>query len=375
MNLYEFEGKRLFSRYGIPVPESALVLSKDEPSPIPFPFVLKAQVQTGGRGKAGGIRVCKDEAEYKKNAEEILALKIKDCDVHGLLAEQMVTPSQEMYMSITLQGVERPTLIISSVGGVDIEETAVTDPDKIVKMEIDPFTRLKGYQMRTIASKLGYPNTKELTAFINKVQNAFFESQAMLVEINPLGVVDDKLIAMDSKFVLDNDAPAARPLIAEIEETRKTLPNIEEPEHEATTVTFVPIQNGDVALISDGAGPAILTLDLLTDAGGTVASFCELGAVTDAPCIYRALELTMNCGMEFKSLIIVLFGGFNQMDGMANGITSYIKDHGLPVELTTVMCGTNQEAGRAIMAENGLSTVESLTDAINRCVALAKGGK
>lgn len=368
MNLYEFEGKHILSDFGIPVPKSEMIYSKEAATPLAYPFVLKAQVLAGGRGKAGGIRICANETEFRKNADEILDMTIKEHKVHGLLCEQMVNAERELYLSITLQGVDRPTLIISEAGGMDIEEVAKTNPDKIIKVEIDPFTGLKNYQLNYITKLLGYPDEQDLLTLIGKVQKAFFDTKALLIEINPLGAVNGKLMAMDSKFVLDDHARNMGKTIEAIEEGRKNLVNVIKEEKEPTTITFVPLEGGEIGLISDGAGTGMLTLDLIYDGGGKVASFCELGGTTPAEVMYRAMKLTMESGLPIKSIIIVLIGGFNRMDDMANGITSYIKEHKLDIPIFTRMCGTMEEEGKRIMAEAGLATYYDLTETVHQCI-------
>lgn len=368
MNLYEFEGKRILSSFDISVPRSEMIYSKDATEPLPYPFVLKAQVLTGGRGKAGGIRVCINEEEYRKNAADILDMTIKGHRVHGLLCEQMVKAEHELYLSITLQGVDKPVLIVSEAGGMDIEEIAKTDPDKIIKMEIDPFTGLKDYQLNSVAKLLKYPDVQDLFTVIKKVQKSFFDTKALLVEINPLGVVDGKLMAMDSKVVLDDHARSIRKTVEFIETERKKLVNLIPEEKEPTTITFVPLEGGEIALISDGAGTGMLTLDLITDEGGKVASFCELGGTTPAEVMYRAMKLTIESGLPIKSILIVLIGGFNRMDDMATGITGYIKDHQLDIPIFTRMCGTMEEEGKRIMSEAGLKTYYDLSETVRECV-------
>jgi succinyl-CoA synthetase beta subunit len=369
MNLYEYEGKRLLSRFGIPVPCSEMIYAADVEAPLPFPFVLKAQVLTGGRGKAGGIRVCTDEEAFKKNAADILNMTIKGHQVRGLLCEQKVKVERELYLSITLQGVDKPTLIMSAQGGMEIEEVAKSDPDKIIRMEIDPFIGLKDYQLRAMSRLLKYPDEQDLSTLIKKVQQAFLETKALLVEINPLGVVDGKLIALDSKFVLDDHGGRAiREMVEMIEQERTKLIKVKEEEKEMTTITFVSLEGGEIGLISDGAGTGMLALDLITDEGGRVASFCELGGTTPAEVMYRAMQLTLGRGLPVKSILIVLIGGFNRMDDMANGITGYLRDNDVSTPIFTRMCGTMEEEGTRIMAEAGLATYHSLMDTVHDCV-------
>ena len=366
MNLFEYEGKKLMKSAGIPAPESCLVTSDAQDAPMEYPFVLKAQVMTGGRGKAGGVKVCENEADYRRFAKDILGMTIKGHPVHGLLAEQMVKAERELYLSITLQGVKAPTLIASRMGGMDIESVSKEKPDEIVRMEIDPFTRLKGYQKRYLAKRLEV-DASELDGFLDKVQDLFFGKNALLVEINPLGVSDGHLIAMDSKIVLDDHARSIAPLLEELEENRRMLHAYQTPEKEATTITYVPL-DGDLGLISDGAGTGMLTLDLLNDAGGHVASFCELGGMTSEEVMYRAMELTLSGHDHIKGVIIVLIGGFNRMDNMALGITKYVKEHNVTIPIYTRMCGTMEEVGLKTMEEAGMPTYSVLTDTVKEFV-------
>ena len=370
MNLFEYEGKQQLRRFSIPTPDSVLLTTDDAPAPMPFPFVLKAQVMTGGRGKAGGVKVCQNEAEYREYAKNILHMQIKGHSVHGLLAEQMIQAEKEYYISITQQGVELPTLIFSRMGGMDIERVAAETPDEIHKFQIDPFTGLKGYQKKQLASLMGV-EPAEAVSFLDKLQNAFFGGSALLVEINPLGVIGGKLVAMDSKFVIDDHARAARDTIAALEEARLMLHDYKAPEKEATTVTYVP--SGNVGMISDGAGTGMLTLDLLTDAGLDVACFTELGGMTSEEVMYRAMQLTLEGHDEIQALMIVLIGGFNRMDNMARGITSYVREHNVQIPIFTRMCGTMEEEGIRIMQEAGLSTYYDLTETVEMLRKAVKG--
>ncbi len=373
MNLFEYEGKQIMRRYGIPVPESVLLTSADAPAPMDFPFVLKAQVMTGGRGKAGGVRVCRTEEEYRKYAESILRMEIKGHPVHGLLAEEMMEAGKEYYLSITLQGVSVPTLIVSAMGGMDIEAVAREHPEEILRLEIDPFTRLKDYQKRQVSECLRDAGRDVLYELLDRLQDAFFGSGAMLAEINPLGLVGDRLVAMDSKFVIDDHAGRAKALRKELEEGRAVLVRYQPPEEEPTTITFVPLE-GDVGLISDGAGTGMLTLDLLHDAGLKVASFCELGGMTTPEVMYRAMELTLRGRPDLRAVMVVLIGGFNRMDNMALGLTGYCREHGVKIPVFCRMCGTMQEEGIRIMTEYGLDTWDVLADAVRALAETVKGG-
>ena len=372
MDLYEFEGKALLARYGIATPKSAMVYSADAPAPLSYPFVLKAQVLAGGRGKAGGIRVCANESEYRKNAAEILGMGIKGHRVNGLLCEEKIAAEREFYLSITLQGVDRPTLIASRSGGMEIEEVARTAPDKIVRARIDPFTGLKEYQLNQIVKALEPRDVEGFRALVRGVERAFMELKAILVEINPLGEAGGSIVAMDSKIVLDDHAQGLRGTMEDLEHSRAKLPNYEAPNKEQTTITFVPLGEGDIGLISDGAGTGMLTLDLIADAGGKLASFCELGGTTNAEVMYKAMEYTLASGRPLRSVIVVLIGGFNRMDDMANGIAAYLRDHPTDVPVYTRMCGTMQEEGLEIMRKAGLPTMDDLTKTVQAAVRASK---
>lgn len=373
MNLFEYEGKQMMRSFGIPVPESHLLVMDDLPAPMDYPFVLKAQVLTGGRGKAGGVKVCQNEAEYRRNARDILHMDIKGHPVHGLLAEQMMKAEREFYLSITLQGVAVPTLIVSAMGGMDIEQVSREHPEEILKLEIDPFTRLKDYQKKMVADCLPDTDRADVYALLERVQAAFFSGGAMLVEINPLGLVHGKLVAMDSKFVIDDHADAMASTRARLEADRAVLSRYVTPQKEQTTITYVPLE-GDVGLISDGAGTGMLTLDLLRDAGLQVASFCELGGMTTPEVMYRAMELTLRDHPGIKAVIVVLIGGFNRMDNMAMGLTSYCREHHVTIPVFCRMCGTMQEEGIRIMQENGRTTYDDLTTTVAAITDAVKEG-
>lgn len=370
MDLFEFEGKQLLAQHGIKVPQSRLA-EDAQTAPLPYPFVLKAQTLSGGRGKAGGVRVCRNEADYKKNFSEIMALTIKGKPVHGLLAEQAMDIQRELYLAITLQGTAMPRLIACASGGMEIENLAKTDPDKIFQAELDPFEGLTPEQTDALIAFLQVEESSGIRELLSKLQACFFGNDALLVEINPLGLIDGELMALDAKVELDSKAAYKNPrLFASVESGRAVLKKYSEEPDDGTTITFVPL-GGDIGLISDGAGTGMLTLDMLHDAGGTVGSFCELGGTTPASTMYKALEYTLNSGIELKSLLIVLIGGFNRMDDMANGIVSYMNDHGIDIPFFTRMVGNMEEAGKQIMTDAGLTTHNNLTEAVADAVAAA----
>ncbi len=371
MDLFEYEGKRLLRENGIPTPKSGLVYSADEQAPLEYPFVLKAQVLTGGRGKAGGIKVCSNQQEYEKHAKAILGMRIKEQPVYALLAEEMITPSNEIYLSITVRN-GKPLFIASAMGGVDIEQVANSQPGKILTFELDLFAGFHAYQLNRLSSFLPMLEADDLKDIAKKLFSAFCALDAKLIEINPLGVFNGKAIALDAKVTLDDDAEKPQKvLFTSLREGRAKLHGYSEPVKEDNTITFVELE-GDIGLISDGAGTGMLALDMVYHAGGRVASFCELGGITNADVMHLAMEKTFYPGNTVKSLLIVLIGGFNRMDDMANGITAFMEGHKLDIPVFTRMCGTMEEEGELIMHKSGLTTYRDLMQTVQLSVSAAK---
>ncbi len=370
MELFEFEGKRLLSQWGVKIPVAVMV-SDYTNAPMNFPFVLKTQTLSGGRGKAGGIRICRDMDEFENNCREMMEIKVKGEGVCGLMAEQLASIERELYLAISLQGSTVPKLIACAVGGVEIENLARTAPEKIFTVELDPFIGLSENQLDELVIFLGLETQQGAAEVIGKVQDCFFSLDALLVEINPLAVIEGELMALDAKLELDNCAEFRhKELFEQLRQGREVLKNYQAKQDDGTTITFIPLE-GDIALISDGAGTGMLTLDMLSDVGGRVASFCELGGTTSARTMYKAIEYSLNEQEKLKSLLVVLIGGFNRMDDMANGIVSYINDHGLDIPIIVRMVGNMEEVGLKIMADAGLKTYSDLSEAVAAAVAVA----
>ncbi|HOR13357.1 MAG TPA: hypothetical protein PKX46_05475, partial [Clostridia bacterium] len=259
-----------------------------------------------------------------------------------------------------------------AMGGVDSEGVTKSQPDKILTLELDIFYGLHKYQLNRLAAFLPMLEAEDLKSIANKLFSAFCALDAKLIEINPLGVINGKAIALDAKVTLDDDAEKPqKALFAALREDREKLNCYSEPVKEDNTITFVQLE-GNIGLISDGAGTGMLALDMVYNAGGHVASFCELGGITNADVMHLAMEKTFFPGNTVKSLLIVLIGGFNRMDDMANGITAYMKAHKLDIPVFTRMCGTMEEEGERIMRENGLATYRDLTQTVQLSVSAAK---
>ncbi|NLG87536.1 MAG: succinate--CoA ligase subunit beta [Firmicutes bacterium] len=375
MKLFEFQAKRIFAQYGLPVPESDLLLSSQDLPELPFPLILKAQVLTGGRGKAGGIKICSDKKELGSLLTELFNMRIKGEPVRAVLAEEKAKINQEFYLSITLQGSKaRPLIIASPAGGMDIEQVAAKTPEKIIKIPIDPLIGPQDYQIRYLAKRMGYQNKTELKNFVANLYQAFCELDATLLEINPLASTDKGLVALDGKVTLDDKANFRQEaLFKELLAEQQDLPGADPASAHMSedTITYVPL-TGTVGLISDGAGTGMLTLDLIKDAGGEAANFCEMGGLTSPEIMYKAMETVLS-DPNVKSLLVVLIGGFNRMDEMAEGIVKYKKVHGLNIPVIVRMCGTMEEEGKELMAQAGIPTYDDLLEAVGAAVKGAEG--
>ena len=374
MKLYEFQGKSLFREAGIPVPKGAVVTASDR-SGLFAPSAVKAQVLSGGRGKAGGVLLASTMEEAEKAAGSILSMELKGEPVKAVLVEEKMNIRAEYYLAVTFDGeAGTPLFMASASGGMDIESVAEHAPEKILKLPVDSLWGLTDYKIREMADFLGYENKKEFASFSRKLWNLFREKEAVLVEINPLVVTDSGLVALDAKIEIDDDAkPRLKELFKRnLSEQASITGKGADADH--GTITYVPL-DGNVGLISDGAGTGMLTLDLIRDFGGSAADFCEMGGLTSPEVMYSAMDQVFSDKKDIKSLLVVLIGGFNRMDEMAEGITAYLRDHSVSIPLVVRLCGTMEEEGKTIMKEAGLPVYDDLRTAVADAVRFAAGGE
>jgi len=376
MKLYEFQGKRIFKENGIPVQKGNLLTSAEQINQIPPPVVLKAQVLTGGRGKAGGIKIWDGSLEISKLIHNMFTKKIRGETVAAVLVLEKVEIIQEIYLSITFNWDNAtPILIVSSKGGMEIEEIAKEYPGEILTIPFNSFIGPTEYQIRYVAKTINYKNYKELKNIIDAVYKIFKNYDATLVEINPLVITPKGIVALDSKIDLDEKSYYRhKQLFENLLKEQSALQNINKDlkqyEYELDTISYIPL-SGKIGLISDGAGTGMLALDLIKDAGGEAANFCEMGGITNPEVIYKAIEVVL-AKPGIKSLLIVLIGGFNRMDEMAAGIIKYRKEHNLKVPIFVRMCGTFEEVGKRMMNKAGIPTYDDLLKAVKEAVAVTK---
>jgi len=376
MRLLEFQAKRIFAKHGIPLPKSVLITSPADLVELRLPAVLKAQVPVGGRGKAGGIRVVEQVEEAAATVRELFKSEIKGHSVQAILAEEKTEVIREIYLALLFdKHANRPMVMASAAGGVDIEQVARQNPEQIVEKPIDPFIGLQPYTIRYLARAMGIADLAGFGAILRQLYAMLQAYDATLVEINPLAETPGGLMALDAKVILDDKAASRHPdLFASLrkeqdELDRKELSPAEQLAKERD-ITYV-LLDGDIGLIADGAGTGMLTLDLIQDAGGRPANFCEMGGLADAEVMCQSIEVVL-ANPEVRALLITLIGGLTRMDEMADGIVHYVKQNDASVPMVIRMCGTQEEVGKATLRKVGVDTFDDLAEAVRSVVALAE---
>jgi succinyl-CoA synthetase beta subunit len=352
--------------------------------------VIKAQVLVGGRGKAGGVRVAKDADEAQQVATQILAMEIKGLPVRKVLVDEAVAIDQEIYLGITNdRAAKKPVIMASAAGGVEIEEVARTNPEKIIKVHINPLIGIKDYQTRDIASSIDLPREywKSFSEILHGLWQAYESNDATLAEINPLIISKDKkLMALDGKMLIDDNALFRHPDLAEMRDTDEDAPS--EVEARKYGLTFIKL-DGNIGCMVNGAGLAMASMDILKYFGGEPANFLDIGGGAGADKVVAALRIILS-DANVKAILINIFGGITRCDEVARGILSAIAEVKPKVPMVVRLVGTNAEEGRqmlananpsagspvpAVLAQAGqaLITAETLADAAQKAVAAAKG--
>jgi len=367
MMLYEYAAKEIFSRYGIPVPRSFLTTDASDAGRLAGKIghvVLKAQVATGGRGKAGGILTATNQQDAEANARHILGLSIKGLKVKKLLVEEYIRPEKEMYLGITIDRTARcPIIMASSEGGVDIEEVARTSPEKIKKIHIHPLTGLHDYQARELAYYLNKGGEARISEIIQKLYRVFTEHDCTLAEINPLALTEIGFIALDAKMNIDDNAMFRQNFIEEEEEDTPTAIA------RKNGMSYVGL-DGDIGCIVNGAGLAMATLDMIKHYGGEAANFMDVRAGANEEQIKVAIML-VSSNIKVRSILINIFGGITKCDEVARGII----DSGVTVPIVIRLTGTNEEEGRRMLEEKGMILASTSEEAAKEAVALGNPHK
>ena len=379
MDLYEYQGKELFRRFGIPVSAGRLATTPEEAreaaEALGDQVVVKAQVLTGGRGKAGGVKLADDADDAERKAGEILGLDIRGHVVRKLWIERASEIAKEYYLSVTFdRGAKKPLFMLTTEGGVEIEQVAEEHPGALARLHVDPLEGFQPYQARRLiyGAGIGDPNEqKQILGIMAKLYRCFVESDAMLAEINPLIVTPEgEVKALDSKFTVDESALFRHPDIAEMRDVEAADPL--ETFAREKGVTYVKL-DGEVGILGNGAGLSMSTVDVVVVAGGRPANFCDLGGGGDAQGVVDALEVITR-DPQVKSIFFNIFGGITRCDEVARGILTALEQMQIPLPIVVRLDGTNAEEGRRILAEAAPSNVHvepTMLEAAQRAVELA----
>jgi succinyl-CoA synthetase beta subunit len=379
VDLYEYQGKELFRHYRIPVSEGRLATTPDEAraaaDELDGPVVVKAQVLTGGRGKAGGIQLADSPAEAAEKAEAILGLDIRGHVVRRLWIERASEIAKEYYLSVTFdRGAKQALFMLTKEGGIDIEEVAAERPEALARLHVDPLEGFQPYQARRLLYEAGIDDPeeqKQIARIIDHLYGAFVGADAMLCEINPLIVTPEgEVRALDSKFTVDDNALYKHPEVAEMRDVDAYPP--EERAAREKGVTYVKL-DGEVGILGNGAGLVMSTLDVIALAGGRPANFCDLGGGGDAQGVVDALEV-ITSDAQVKSILFNIFGGITRCDEVARGILQALGQLRIEHPIVVRLDGTNAEEGRALLAESApenLYVEPTMLDAAKRAVELA----
>lgn len=375
MKLYEYEAKQLFSLYNIPVPEYGLARTPEEAREITERLggksVLKAQVLVAGRGKAGGIKFAESPQEAYELAKELLGMEIKGEKVNSLLISKIVSIDRELYLSIVIdRSVGAASILASSEGGIDIEELAAKSPEKIIRVYVDPLVGLKPYHVRRITESINLSDEqkKVLQDIILSLYRLFVEFDCELAEINPLAVdKEGKLVPVDAKVIIDDNALFRRKEFAE-----RVSAELSEFELEAKKYGFSYVElDGDIGIIGNGAGLTMATMDVVKLYGGKPANFLDIGGGARADVVEKAASLLLK-HPKVKVLLVNVLGGITRCDEVAKGLVNALKLYGKDKKLVVRLMGTNEEEGKRILSDAGISAFDSMEDAAKNAVSLVE---
>src|SRR5690242_11379047 len=379
MDLLEYQGKQLFARHGVPVPNgrpaSTVEEAVDAADEIGYPCVVKAQVQIGGRGKAGGIKVAQDHAEALEHAQAILGMDIRGLTVHEVWIEGASEIASEYYASIIFdRSAKAPLVMLSTKGGMDIEEVADSDPGAIARLHVDPLLGFQDFHGRRLAFEAGVDAdvVRPVGQLLAKLYSTFIEEEATLVEVNPMIVTPERSVkALDAKVTLDDNA-----LFRHQDNAALRDPSAEDPQEQMAKergLTYVSL-DGDIGILGNGAGLVMSTLDVVAQYGGRPANFLDAGGGSKAEAITSAVEVIL-ANPNVKAVLFNIFGGITRCDEVANGLVEAFNQISPSVPFVVRLDGTNDEEGRRILAEASLPNVHTaatMNEAAEKVVELAR---
>ena len=383
MNIHEYQAKKLLAQYGVPVPRGGVAhsatgaiyqaneLGGDK-------WIVKAQVHSGARGKAGGVKLCKSPKEISQFCDKFLGNNLVTNQtgpegkmVSSIYVEEASDILKELYFSIVLdRASQKVTLVVSTEGGMDIEQVAEETPEKINKIRIDPSVGMQPFQARQLVFTLGLPNEAigSASRAVMKCYRAFRDTDANLLEINPLVLTSgNKVLALDAKMSFDSNALYRRPEIFEFhDKTQQDIREINAAEHDLNYIGL----DGNIGCLINGAGLAMATMDMIQHAGGEPANFLDIGGGASAQRVATSIELVLSDD-NVEAILVNIFAGINRCDWVAQGIVDLLNTRDVDVPLVVRLSGTNVEKGRKILKDSGkkVITAETLSDAAHTVVA------
>ncbi|WP_313693903.1 ADP-forming succinate--CoA ligase subunit beta [Halorarum halobium] len=377
MKLHEYQAKEVFADAGIPTPDSRLASTVEEVvdavAEIGYPAAIKAQVHVGGRGKAGGIKIATSEAEAREAAEDILGMDLKGYTVEKVLVEAGVDFENELYVGITMdRGEGEPVAMVSTEGGVDIEEVAAETPEAIAREHVDPAFGLHPYQARKVVYEAGIPRdvAGDVASIVSTLYDLYEAKDAADIEINPVMITADReVVAADAVMNIDEDALFRQPELAEMEEEAAE----DDLEAKANEYGFDYVRlSGNVGIIGNGAGLVMTTLDLVDHYGGSPANFLDIGGGAKAERVANALDMVF-ADENVDSVVFNIFGGITRGDEVAKGINEALEQFDeIPKPVVVRLAGTNAEEGMEILNTDLVQVESTLEDAVQRAVANAE---
>jgi succinyl-CoA synthetase beta subunit len=377
MNVHEYQAAEILARHGVPVNPGQVAETPDAAAAIAAEFggtvAVKSQVHTGGRGKAGGIKLAHTPDEARDAAAAILGMDINGHTVNKVLVARGVKIAHEFYLGVVLDRPNRKILLMASAeGGVDIEQVARDTPEKIVRRVGNPALGLHPYQAREVAFALGLPVDKVngFVSIASKLYDAYVKEDATLVEINPLILTEDgEWQALDSKMSFDDNALYRHPATEDLRDLAEE--NMTEVDARKSGISFVKL-DGDIGCIVNGAGLAMATMDAVKLNGGEPANFLDVGGGASASQVAKAFSL-VTADPNVKAILINIFGGITRGDVVANGIREALDEVQVTVPIVVRLSGTNAEEGKRILGEAGLTAVDTMDEAAASVVAAAGG--
>jgi succinyl-CoA synthetase beta subunit len=379
MDLLEYQGKQLFAKHGVPVPEGRPATTVSEAveaaEELGYPVVIKAQVQIGGRGKAGGIKLANDRAEAEEHATAILGMDIRGFTVHELYVEKASEIDEEYYAAIVFdRSAKKPMAMLSRMGGMDVEEVAETDPEAMRMLHVDPLLGLQDFHGRRLAFESGIAAdvVRPVAALLAKLYDVFVREDATLVEVNPVLVTKGRdVVALDAKVTVDDNALFRHPDVAEMRDVSAEDP--QERMAKERGLTYVKL-DGNVGILGNGAGLVMSTLDVVAQAGGKPANFLDAGGGSKAEAITSAVEVILSDD-KVNAVLFNIFGGITRCDEVARGLIEAFEQIKPDVPFVVRLDGTNDQEGRALLAEANLPNVHTeatMLGAAEKVVELAR---